>query len=115
MSCATDTDVRLDRAEARFGELLGVINAATAEVVRLVEPAVVDESLLGGTGARSVEHWVCFQTGVSPARARRLVTMARRRAELPLCWGLFEAGLLTEDAMHAIAARAPSSRGVEVA
>src|SRR4051794_23484920 len=90
-----DADARLAGDEARFGDLMGVINVATAAVVGLVERAI-GGGLWAGQGARSVEHWVCFQTGVSPARARRLVRMARRRGELPVCWGLFEAGLVTE-------------------
>jgi hypothetical protein len=114
VSVVVDCDARLEGQEARFGALMGAINVAVAQVVLVVEQAIADE-LWGGSGARSIEHWVCFQTGVSPTRARRLVTMARRRAELPACWGLFEAGLVTEDVMYAIALRVPASRDRRVA
>src|SRR5688572_16659675 len=93
---------------------MGAINLATAQVVTVVEQAIGD-GLWAGAGARSIEHWVCFQTGVSAAHAKRLVTMARRRGELPQCWGLFEAGLVTEDVMSAIAVRVPACRDGEVA
>src|SRR4029079_5332827 len=95
-------------------DLMGTINVAVAQVVLLVEQVIADELWAGG-GARSIEHWVCFRTGVSSAHAKRLVAVARRRAELPVCWGLFEAGLVTEDVMHAIALRVPAQRDSEVA
>jgi len=101
-------DARLEGAEARFGALMGAINVAVAQVVD-------DEAVVGATGARSITDWVCVQTGVSSPRAKRLVTIARRRADLPACWALCETGLITEDVMHAIALRVPAGRDAEAA
>ena len=56
-----------------------------------------------------------WRAGVSPARAAALVKMARRRAELPECWALFESGALTEDAMREIARHVPAGRDAEMA
>ena len=45
--------------------------------------------------------------GLSPARARDLVTIARRTAELPVCADAFRSGELSVDQMTAVARRAP--------
>ena len=34
-------------------------------------------------GIKSVEHWLVWQTGLSPAHVKQLVDTARRCAELP--------------------------------
>ncbi|HEY2813777.1 MAG TPA: DUF222 domain-containing protein [Acidimicrobiales bacterium] len=103
-----------DRAESRVGELMGVINATTAELVSVVAGVIANETWAAG-GIRSVEQWVTWQCGVSARRARELVVMARRRSELPATTELFEAGLLSEDAAAAIADRVPRERDGEVA
>jgi hypothetical protein len=104
-----------DRVEARVAELMGTINLATAELVALIAGVIEDETWALAAGIRSVEHWVSWQCGVSGGRASGLVAMARRRAELPANTALFDAGQLTEDAMVAIARRAPTERDAEVA
>ncbi len=68
-----------------------------------------------GWGITSPEHWVAWHANVSKRRAQGLVQIARRRSELPTCWGLFAAGRLTEDSMVRIARRVPTSRDAEVA
>jgi hypothetical protein len=49
--------------------------------------ATVVESLEGGLweqwGIRSPEHWLAWQTGMTPAHARQFVDTARRASELP--------------------------------
>jgi Domain of unknown function (DUF222) len=107
-------DVEHAQIESRLGELMGIVNSTTAEIVSVIAD-VVEHERWAVSGIRSAEHWVAWQCGVSPRRARDLVTMARRRAELPAMSRLFDAGLLTEDAVAAVARRAPSERDGEVA
>jgi hypothetical protein len=103
-----------DEVEGRVAELMGIVNSVTAELVAVIAD-VLDRELWAVSGIRSPEHWVAWQCGVSTRRARALVVMARRQAELPLTSALFAEGLLTEDAMAAVARRAPSDRDREVA
>jgi hypothetical protein len=93
---------------------MGVVNATTAALVVLIAE-VLEAGAWAVSGIRSVEHRVAWQCGVSPRRARDLVAMARRRADLPAVFELFEAGLLTEDAVAAVVRRVPDERDGEVA
>lgn len=104
-----------DRVEARVAELMGTINAATAELVRVIGDVVEQETWGTAAGIRSPEHWVTWQCGVSHATAEAWVTMARRRSELPKSMELFDEGRITSDVMAAIGRRCPSERDVEVA
>ena len=106
---------RHDRVEARLAELMGSINASTAELVRVIADVVENETWRTAGGIKSPEHWVTWQCGVSHARAVALVQMAARRAELPASCGLFDEGRISEDVMAAIARRVPAARDVEVA
>ena len=53
--------------------------------------------------------------GVSPARARRLVLMARRLAELPETRAAFDNGELCEDQVAVVCQHAPASVDAEAA
>jgi hypothetical protein len=108
------SQVEHDHVEARVGELMGVINTSTAELVSVLADVLISE-MWSVAGVRSAEHWVTWQCGVSHARATQLVHMARRRAELPRTSDVFDAGQLTEDAMAAVARRTPTERDAEVA
>src|SRR3954449_4299526 len=100
--------------EPRVAELMGIINAATAELTALVSSVLEDESWQM-PGVSSPQHWVRVTCGVSARRAMELVRVAERRRELPECVALFDAGLMTEDAACAIAKRAPAERDGELA
>ena len=100
--------------EARTVALTGTINMAVARLVATIR-MLIDTDGWHGHGIQSVEHWVTWKAGVSGARAGNLVRIARRIPELPACWGLFEQGRLTEDAMSLIARRVPAERDAEVA
>jgi hypothetical protein len=93
---------------------MGQINLATASLVGSIR-WMIDNDGCCGPGIQSVEHWVTWKAGVSARRAQNLCRIARRIHELPACWGLFEAGRLTEDAMVLIARRVPAVRDAEVA
>ena len=88
------SDVRT--LEERLAETVGLLNVVTAELVRLIGEALRTGGW-EGFGIRSPEHWVVWRCGVSPARARRLVAMARTLDELPKVAGLFDAGSVSED------------------
>ncbi|HET6919047.1 MAG TPA: DUF222 domain-containing protein, partial [Jiangellaceae bacterium] len=88
------SDVRT--LEERLSETVGLLNVVTAELVRLIGEALRTGGW-EGFGIRSPEHWVVWRCGVSPARARRLVAMARTLDELPKVAGLFDAGSVSED------------------
>jgi hypothetical protein len=97
----------------RVSELMGVINAATAELVGVIAH-VVESEAWGGPGLRSPEHWVGWRACVSPGRARSLVRSARSLSELPYMASLFAQGLLSEDTVATMAGRVPTSRDTEV-
>jgi hypothetical protein len=93
-------------AEARAASLMGALNATAAALVDLLA-----EVLAGGVwrvaGIRSPQHWATWRLGVADGRARKLVRIAARAAELPGCMGLFRDGALTEDQMFEVAERVP--------
>jgi hypothetical protein len=70
----------------RVAELMGIINAATAELTALIGSVLEDESWQM-PGVTSPEHWVRVTCGVSARRANELVRVAERRVELPECVG----------------------------
>ncbi len=95
-AAAVCREAEVAAVEGRVAELMGVINAATAQLVEVVAEA---ERTLAweGWGIRSLEHWVTWRCGVSVPRANRLVSMARALPALPAVSGVFEAGSLSED------------------
>jgi hypothetical protein len=100
--------------EDRLGSLMGYVNAAAAALVAEIATVLTTEAW-GVDGVRSPEHFVCWQTGVSQARARRLVAIASRRGELPQCEALFASGAIGEDAMAIITRHLPGWRDAECA
>ena len=68
--------------ETRVAETVGLLNVVSAELVSLIAE-VIRTDAWKGWGIRSPEHWVVWQCGMSPSRARRLVAMARNLEELP--------------------------------
>ena len=58
-------------------------------------------------GIVSPAHWIAWKAGLSSAHAQQLVTVARRRDELPVTFAAFDAGELSLDQVVPIATRAP--------
>jgi hypothetical protein len=102
------------QAEAEAVAVMGTVNVAVARLVAAIRMLLATDGWMG-PGIVSPEHWVCWKAALSRARAAGLVRIARRAAELPACWALFEQGRLGEDAMVRIARRVPSGRDAEVA
>jgi len=111
---SAESQATWDWADERLSELMGTINAATAEVVSVIAK-VIETGAWGGAGVRSPEHWVAWRAGVSPARAAALVRMARRLRDLPVVSEAFAAGRLSEDSVKLVADRTPCQRDAEVA
>jgi hypothetical protein len=76
---------------------------------------VLETEAWQGWGIRSAEQWVAWKCGISPTRARTLVTMARRLGELAETKAAFEAGELSEDQAAVVCRRAPAHVDGEVA
>jgi hypothetical protein len=102
-------------AQERVAGLVGQANLLAAQLVDVIVEVIDAEAWGGGGSLRSPQHWVAWRTGFSPARAARLVQIARRVDDLPRCVELFRSGRLTEDAMGLIATKAPSERDGELA
>jgi len=112
---APENDTSGDRSlDDRAAETVGLLNVVTAELVGLIVEALLTNAW-EGFGIRSPEHWVVWRCGVSPARARRLVAMARALADLPRTSELFQAGSLTEDQTAVIVRHTDADHDSQVA
>jgi hypothetical protein len=109
-----DRDPESSELEAEIAQTCGVMNATAAHLVRLIA-RVLESGTWQVSGIHSAMQWVAWQCGVSPARARSLVAMARRRAELPTVSAAFDAGELCEDQVAVICRHAPAGIDAEVA
>lgn len=100
--------------ELEIAQVCGVINAATARLVSLIAQ-VLETEAWHGAGIHSASQWVAWKCGVSPARARRLVLMARRLAKLPETRAAFDNGELCEDQVAVVCQHAPAAVDAEAA
>lgn len=100
--------------EAEIAEVCGVLNAAAGRLVILIARALATDAW-EGTGIHSPEQWVAWKCGVSRGRARRMVAMARRVAELPETVSALQAGELSEDQAAVVCRHAPAYADAEVA
>jgi len=107
-------EVLIDGPEVRLCAAMGVLNAATAEVVEAIAGALEDPSGWQGDGIVSPEHWVALRCGVTSARARRLVGMARALAQLPAATAAFAEGALSEDQANLVCAHVDAAHDDEV-
>ena len=107
------TEATTLRIHAEFVTLCGHLNVLHARVVELVAEALTVNAW-SGPGLRSPEHWLAWQTGLSPARAKHMVAMARRRDELPATFAAFGNGELSVDQVAVVVAHARSHTDVDV-
>ncbi len=114
MSTATEWEAEAMRLEAEVAQVCGVANAAAGRLVALIADVLATGSW-EGADILSPAHWVGWKCGVSPNRARRLVSMARRLPELPETRAAFEAGELSEDQVALICRHAPAAADASVA
>ncbi len=95
-----------------MADLCGHLNVLHAQLVEAVVEAL-DGGLWEQWGIRSPEHWLAWQTGLSPARARQLVDVARRAAELPVTFAAFADGELSVDQVVTVVKHTPAHNDAE--
>ncbi|BDX34901.1 hypothetical protein TUM20985_54480 [Mycobacterium antarcticum] len=96
---------RLEVLFEELAELAGQRNAIDGRLVEIVAEIDRDE-LWGATGCRSVPALVAWKTGVSPANAETIATVAHRLEEFPRCAADMREGRLSLDQVGVIAGRA---------
>src|SRR5471030_3171191 len=101
-------------AEQELASLCGVLNSSYARLVAIVAQALSDESW-AIAGVRSPEHWLTMRAGLSPFRAKAIVRVARRHAELPTVMGHFADGQLSLDQVMVVARFTPAHVEASVA
>jgi hypothetical protein len=92
---------------SQIAEVCGVLNVAHARLVALTAQAI-DQELWQGWGIRSLEHFLCWQAGLSPSRAHQIADIARRYDELPETIEAFTNGELSVDQVATVAQRIPA-------
>ena len=102
-----------ERLVTGFAEVCGQLNVLHERMVTLTRE-LLDTRAWEGTDCRSPEHWLAWQTGLSPSRAAQVVLLARRQHELPETYAAFAEGLLSVDQMTVVALRAPAHNDREV-
>ena len=96
-----------DDVEARAAEIAGRLNRAHGDLVALAARLLEGDRWAGG-GVVSPEHWLVLRVGVSPARARDVVLLARRAAELPTTARALDDGSLSLDQAAVVARHVPA-------
>ncbi|MEO7837273.1 MAG: DUF222 domain-containing protein, partial [Acidimicrobiales bacterium] len=99
--------------EERLASAMGLVNAASAELVAAIAAALASGGWRGD-GITTAEHWVALRCGVANSRARRLVSLARGLAELPVAAGAFGDGALSEDQVSLLCAHVDAAHDQEV-
>ena len=92
----------------RTAAVAGRLNRAHADLVD-VAVELIEGGHWGDGGFRSPEHYFVVRAGLSPAHARDVVAVARRRAELPVVAGSVAAGRLSLDQAAVVAHHVPAS------
>lgn len=92
----------------RAREVAGRLNSAHRDLVALAAEVIADPESMG-RGFTSAEHWLTVRAGISPARARDAVRIARRAGEQPVLTRSRELGRITFDQAAVVASRVPSS------
>jgi len=110
----TDREHIARRLEDEIAQVCGLLNATTARLVDLITRVLATGSWMGA-GIHSAEHWVAWQCGVSPNRARTLVAMAERLVELPATATAFSSGELSEDQVRVVCRYTEPHNDAEVA
>ena len=93
--------------EERIAHVCGHLNVLHAELVDMVCEAA-ETGAWEVFGIKSLAQWVAWQTGLSPAWARQIVTIAERRGELPVSFDAFAQGRVAIDQMVTVAAKVPA-------
>ena len=93
---------------ARTATAAGRLNRAHAELVDIAA-ALIEGGHWGDGGFRSPEHYLTVRAGLSPAHARDVIVVARRRTELPDAAAAVRTGELSLDAAAVVARHVPAT------
>jgi hypothetical protein len=93
---------------ARTAEVAGRLNRAHGELVEIAVQ-LLEGGHWGDGGFRSAEHYFVVRAGLSPAHARDVVAVARRRSELPEARTALRRGRLSLDQVAVVAHHVPQS------
>jgi hypothetical protein len=93
---------------ARTAQVAGRLNRAQAELVDIAGE-LVEGSLWGDGGFSTPEHYLVVRAGLSPAHARDVVAIARRRTELTAAAEALDAGELSLDQVAVLAHGVPAT------
>jgi hypothetical protein len=104
---AEELEARQTALDDELNEVAGGLNVLHAHLVDIAVRYLADRRLWAGVGLQSLAHWLSWRLGITIARARQVVTIAERAAELPDCMEAFREGLLSIDQMAALAKHAP--------
>src|SRR3954452_24335325 len=99
--------------QTRVADLCGHLNVLHARLVDAMVEAL-DNELWTQWGLRSPEHWLSWQTGLSPSHAKQLGGTARRRTELLVTVAAFADGGLSVNQMVTVAKHVPARNDAEV-
>ena len=92
---------------ARTAAVAGRLNRAQAELVDIAAELISDRHW-GDGGFKTPEHYLVVRAGLSPAHAKDVVAVARRRAELVDASSALDAGELSLDQVAVIAHGVPT-------
>src|SRR6476661_507417 len=92
---------------ARTAAIAGRLNRAQAELVDIAAELITDRHW-GDGGFKTPEHYLVVRAGLSPAHAKDVVAVARRRAELVDASSALDAGELSLDQVAVIAHGVPT-------
>jgi Domain of unknown function (DUF222)/HNH endonuclease len=100
--------------ETRLAAVCGVLNAAHAQLVQLMAE-VVETGVWDVPGVRTAEQWLAWKSGLSSARAKQFVHIAKRSNELPATMQSFVDGEVSIDQVAVVARYTPARNDAEVA
>ena len=106
-SVATQRDNVQEDLWTRTAMAAGRLNRAQADLVDIAVE-LIEDGHWGDGGFRSPEHYFIVRAGLSPAHARDVVMVARRRAEQPDTAAALRAGELSLDAAAVVAHHVPA-------
>jgi hypothetical protein len=103
----TALETTQQRLQDRIAQICGHLNVLHAELVTLTAQAI-ETNAWCGAGIQTPQHWVAWQTGVSPERAKQIVHIAERSTELPSTFAAFTEGVLSIDQVAVVTKRTPA-------
>ena len=106
MAAIQDADLSLGEVNDRFDVVCGHLNALHGELLDLT-CWLLSHDTWKSEGLWTPGQYLAWRAGISPATAKKLVTVAARADELPTCVGMVRRGELSLDQVVPIAKHAP--------